>query len=208
MFVSEAFRVDEPAAGVLRPAVISMAFDRIQLAEQLHLAIGALPVVSDGHDELVSRIAEDFGIGLRDAIILRLRSRQRSFTLVLALSGVWDLKKPALCALKRSAFVVRRRVLLVSAGWLRRPDFINNCAMLSSSVTAAASATDKMMILDYVAQDPGATLRDCAERVSNALDPFGVVLSLVAEGLLRLDLGRRITPDVKVSPGRHDHLTH
>ncbi|PZQ87223.1 MAG: hypothetical protein DI534_14980 [Leifsonia xyli] len=206
MFVSEAFRIPESRPRLSPPAVLSLAFDRVQLADQLLLAVDALPVLSDGPDETVTRTAGSVGVDACDVVVLKIRSRLRGFTLVLATSQAWDLRKPALCALKHASRLQGRRVILVPAGRLRRPDFLSNCAMLSLSKRMAVSATERMAVLEYVALDPNASLRDCAQTIPEAADPIGVVMCMVAQGLLRIDLGRRITSDAKVLPARSASL--
>lgn len=168
------------------------------LVTELNKALAGLPIFVDGPDTCVDLIAHDCGIQKPDAVILKIRTGGRNFTLILVASQVWRQRRSDLLDAKRTARLAQRRVVLVPAGRLRRPIFMSNCALLARSGQLAATATERMAVLEQISADPLSSLRDCAEQIGGSPDPYGVVLSLVAEGLLRVDLQRAITPETRI----------
>ncbi len=185
-----------------RDALICEPSDRndlVQLIRQVSTALSALPLEIDGPDDCVRDLASFHGLQNCDAFVVKLRSNTKSFTLIAATSRAWEQKRSALLSTKHDARRARRHVLLTTAGWLRRPAFLDNCALIGTSRSLRITATDRMAIIARVRENPGVSLEDCALEIASHVDPVGAVLKMVGEGLLRMDLRTPMSPDVCVS---------
>ncbi|PZQ12433.1 MAG: hypothetical protein DI565_16565 [Ancylobacter novellus] len=175
------------------------ASDLLRLVRQVFTAVSALPVEVDGADEYVQELANFHGLQPSEAFVVKLRSNTRSFTLIAATTRAWEQKRPALLSTKHDARRARRHVLLTPAGWVRRPAFLDNCALIGTSRSLRITATDRMAIIARVRETPGVSLEDCALEIASHDDPVGAVLKMVGEGLLRMDLRTPMSPDICVS---------
>lgn len=169
------------------------------LIRQVSTALAALPVEIDGQDDLVLNLAAYHSLRPSDAVITKLRTNTRSFTVVVATSRAWEHSRDALIAMKQDARRTQHRVLLMPAGRLRRATFLTNCALVGTSRNVRITATDRMAIIARLRDDPCASLEDCAREIGGHDDPVGAVLAMVAEGFLRMDLRAPMRPESQVS---------
>ncbi|MFC3695692.1 hypothetical protein [Chenggangzhangella methanolivorans] len=169
------------------------------LLRQVTTALSALPVEVDGDDDMVRNLAAYHGLRPSDAVITKLRTNTRSFTLLVATSNSWELNKRALLATKQDGERVRRKVLLMPAGRLRRTVFLTNCSLIGSSRNVQITATHRMAILAHLQTDPLASLEDCSREIAGHDDPVGAVLAMIAEGFLRMDLRVPMRPESVIS---------
>jgi hypothetical protein len=56
------------------------------------------------------------------------------------------------------------------------------------------SSTDRLSVLKLLAEDPTATLEECAGVVRTGTDPVGVVLAMAHAGEIAFASGQAITP--------------
>lgn len=170
-----------------------------RLVRQVSTALRAMPIEVDGEDDQIRELATYHGLRSTDAVILKLRTNTRRFTLVVATSRTWERSRHALIAIKHDAARSQRKVQLVPAGRLRRTNFLTNCALIGTSRKVRITATDRMAIIARLREDPCSSLDDCAREIDGHEDPVGAVLAMVAEGFLRMDLRAPMRPESQVS---------
>jgi len=170
------------------------------LVEELAHSATALHLPNDGPDPLVETLLRVAGLRPTSAVVMRTRHNGVRFTLVVATTGIWHDQMHRLLSARRAAQKLKVRMLLVPAARLRRPPFRDNCRLVARCAEVPLAATDRTAVLDQIALDPHCTLGDCAQRIGASLDPVGGVLSLVAGGLVDIDLNNPITGFSRVRP--------
>lgn len=152
-----------------------------------------------GDDALVVSIADQLGISRDEIAILRVRVRgKRSHTLVCVLSRLWhDISgKEALISLKRSADAAGRGCILVPETSVQRQPRLSTAQAIEQALGVSVTAEDRLAILAHLIDVGYSTLMDCAALVKGDA-PFSIVLSLVAEGAVRMT-SDRLSPNSRI----------
>jgi hypothetical protein len=173
--------------------------DYLRLSREVETILSANSARLDGRDRDVEELAAFCGLKRSDALVLPVRLRQREVVFLIARSQTWRRAKDNMIALKRACAHAGRRLVLVPAGWVRRPTFLVNCAIIGSSASTQVTATLRLAVLDQLMFDPTSSLRDCAACLDNHEDPVGAVLAMVGQGFLKLDLRKQISPETLIS---------
>ena len=99
------------------------------------------------------------------------------------------------------------RVLLVAEARLRARPLMQNAALIASSGAVCPTPLDRVRLLDQLKAEGGcSTLGDLAACARNSGDPVRAVLSLVAAGLLWIELDRPIDADSLMARAEDFHV--
>lgn len=180
--------------------VIDRTFEVRRLRRNLLSHLHAHPHAEAlGDDSLVEALAVELGIGLDEVVIQRIRVRGvRRHTLVVALSRLWHdpRGKASLFELKRASHAGGRGLVLVPETAVHRQPLLGTARTIEQAMGVRVTAEDRLSILVHLIDVGYSTLIDCAAMVKGEA-PVSVVLSLVAEGAVRLS-GNRLHPHVRI----------
>lgn len=152
-----------------------------------------------GDDALVGGLADALGLAGQEHAVLRIRVHgKRSHTLVAVLSRLWHdpAGKDALIALKRAADAAGRGCILVPEASVQRQPRLSTAKTIEQSMGVRVTAEDRLAVLGHLIDVGYSTLFDCACLVKGEA-PFAIILSLVAEGAIRMS-GEKLRPDTRV----------
>lgn len=152
-----------------------------------------------GDDGLVSSIAKMEGLGARDVTILRVAISGTRYTLVCVPHVVWHDEdcKPRLMAIRRRANQARRNCVLVPASFIEREPRLTNSRAINDALGVAVTMENRMAVLIHLVENGYSTLYDCANVIEHP-NPFSCVLSMVAMGIIRMDLSKVMTPETRI----------
>ncbi|GLK81751.1 hypothetical protein [Methylopila turkensis] len=176
--------------------------DLDRLSREVHAVIQALPQYQlrdcdfEGAAERLKSL-----IGSTELIPIPVRGPRGVMVVVVAPNRIWydaEIRKRLWLLRKSSAPKADKTVRLLTQRWIRRRPFLDNCKLVARYASLSVAASDRFSVLTLVREDPLATLEDCAA-VIMAPDPVGVVLALVAGGLLSINFETPITPMSSIS---------
>jgi hypothetical protein len=159
-----------------------------------------------GPDPLVETLEKLCGLADAGLVILRVRLRQNTFTVVAASPRAWRApgEKARLHVLKRTAEHAGHRILLVPPRSIARQPRLDNSRWIASCAGVRVMPEERSAIATYLYSAPCSSLTEVASRLRRR-DAASAILSLVAAGDIELDLNRPIRPTSQLKLIRH-HL--
>ena len=148
-----------------------------------------------GGNAAVENIAARIGFEPHDLAIADVKIGRRIITLICVPHRIWNRSFPsAKCIdLRFQARQAGYAAVLVPQTVVEREPRLGNSQLLSGTRSIKVGASCRMAVLAHLIENGASCLSELACLVQHR-DPFGAVLSLVAVGVLAIDMAQDITP--------------
>lgn len=144
-------------------------------------------------------MAKSLGFGAPDMAVLRVAIAGTRYTMVCVPYDVWHSEeaKIRLMDLKRRANEALRNCILVPASFIEREPRLANSRAINDAVAVTVTMENRMAVLIHLVESGYSTLYDCAKVIDHP-SPFSCVLSMVAMGIIRMDISKVMSPETRV----------
>ena len=174
---------------------------------EVHAVIQALPhyQLRDCNFEIPANGLKSL-LGTTEIIPVPIRGPKGPMVVIVVPTRIWydaEIRKRLWLLRGSAADRADKTIRLLPQRWIRRRPFLDNCKLVARYAKLSVAACDRFSVQALVRDDPLATIEDCAA-VVRATDSCGVVLALVASGLLTIDFEVAITPMSAVAERKAD----
>ena len=154
-----------------------------------------------GEDPVVNHLLSSAGFAPHDIAVLRFSTKGKFVTALCVPTRLW--KNPetraTILEIKRDARRARTSCILVPQKTIRAPVRAARSRLIARARSTAFSRKQVMMVMNHLDQVRIATVSEAAGQVLGHDDPVGVVLALIAEGLVTHDRSSPLGPETYIS---------